>query len=82
MKNKLVSIITLTYSSSKYIEDNIKSINENFELFFKILAILIHNGKGTHREFINFINDFKKNFYKKSGIHILIEPEVIGQNIN
>jgi len=61
---------------------DIKSINENFELFKKNPAVLIHNGKGTHKELINFINDIKKNVYKKSGIQIPVEPEVIGQNIN
>jgi UDP-N-acetylmuramate dehydrogenase len=61
---------------------DIKSINENFELFKKNPAVLIHNGKGTHKELINFINDIKKNIFKKSGIQIPVEPEVIGENIN
>lgn len=61
---------------------DIKSINENFELFKKNPAVLIHNGKGTHKELINFINDIKKNVFKKSGIQIPVEPEVIGENIN
>lgn len=61
---------------------DIKSSNENFELFKKNPAVLIHNGKGTHKELINFINDIKKKVFKKSGIQIPVEPEVIGEKIN
>ena len=59
---------------------NIKSKKGNFELFKKNPAVLIHNGKGTYKELINFINDIKEIVYKNSGIHIVVEPEIISEN--
>lgn len=51
--------------------------SKNFKLFENNQAVLIHNGKGSAEEFIEYIDLIRDCVFKKTGILIPIEPEII-----
>lgn len=54
-----------------------KSKSGNFYLFNKNPAVLIHNGKGTYLELLEFVNLLKDEVLNKIGLEIPVEPNII-----
>lgn len=56
--------------------------NENFKLFSNNPLVLVHDGEGTSDQLIDFINVIRGSVFKKTGILIAIEPELVGLEFN